>query len=336
MTAQHSDTLSDRQMDKGFQPARWLPGPHLQTIWASLIRPWPELPTRRERVELPDGDFIDLDWAETEQPMMANAPIVVVIHGLEGSIRSRYAAGIMRTLVQRGARPVLMNLRGCSGEPNRLPRRYHSGETGDLAFLVEMLRGHYPGHPIVAIGYSLGGNMLLKWLGETGANNPLSAAVAVSVPFDLERSSQRLKRGFSRLYAWALLRSLKDSIIEKIGRFSLPLTDHQLRSVANFWEFDELVTAPLHGFSSARDYYRRSSSRQYLKTIRVPTLVLHSRDDPFLYPDALPRGEEISDQVQLELTRGGGHVGFVSGAPWAPRYWLEERIPDWLLGQLKA
>jgi predicted alpha/beta-fold hydrolase len=291
--------------------------------------------TRRERVELPDGDFLDLDWVN-HRPAASEPPIVLVIHGLEGSLRSRYAAGIMRTLARQGLQPVLMNLRGCSGEPNRLPRRYHSGETGDLAYVVDLLQGRYPGRPIAAIGYSLGGNMLLKWLGETGRHNPLATAVAVSVPFDLERSSERLRQGFSRLYAWALLRSLKHSIVEKLNRFSLPLTTRQLRAIGDFQEFDELITAPLHGFDGAHDYYQRASSRQYLNNIDIPTLVLHSRDDPFLYPDALPNGNEISDQVQLELTRGGGHVGFVTGSPWAPRYWLEERIPAWLQTQLRA
>jgi len=330
MTAQNPAQQAQRDHGQEFRPAPWLPGPHLQTLWASLVRPWPAVETRRERVELPDGDFVDLDWAKAE----SDGPIVLVIHGLEGSLRSRYAAGIMRALGGRGVQTVLMNLRGCSGEPNRLPRRYHSGETGDLATIVDLLQRRYPGRPLAAVGYSLGGNMLLKWLGETGAANPLSAAVAVSVPFDLERSSQRLGKGFSRLYAWALLRSLKESIAEKLDRFSLPITPGQLRAVEDFWQFDDLVTAPLHGFDGARDYYQRSSSRHYLGGIGIPTLVLHSRDDPFLYPDALPEQNELSDQVELELTRGGGHVGFVTGSPWAPRYWLEERIPAWLQGRL--
>jgi predicted alpha/beta-fold hydrolase len=326
--------VQERNMNHSpvFRPAPWLPGPHLQTLWASLIRKWPAVETTRERVELPDGDFIDLDWARSE----ADGPIVIVIHGLEGSLRTRYAAGIMRTLAAQGLRPVLMNLRGCSGEPNRLARRYHSGETGDLAHIVGLLQQRHPGRPMAAIGYSLGGNMLLKWLGETGSANPLIAAVAVSVPFDLQLSSQRLGEGFSRLYAWALLRSLKRSIAEKIGRFPLPLTKQQLRTIANFWQFDDQITAPLHGFTNARDYYEQSSSRRFLGDIQVPTLVVHSKDDPFLYPDALPDRAELSPQVQLELLRGGGHVGFVSGPPWAPHYWLEERIPVWLQGRLQA
>jgi len=332
MTAQNPVRQPQQAQRNEFRAAVWLPGPHLQTLWGSLIRPWPAIDTRRERIELPDGDFIDLDWANTE----SDGPIVLVIHGLEGSIRSRYAAGIMRTLSAQGLRPVLMNLRGCSGEPNRLPRRHHSGETGDLAHIVELLQRRHPGRPLAAIGYSLGGNMLLKWLGETGDSNPLATAVAVSVPFDLARSSQRLGRGFSRLYAWALLRSLKGSIAEKLGRFSLPISAGQLHAIADFWQFDDLVTAPLHGFDGALDYYVRSSSRGFLSGIRIPTLVLHSRDDPFLYPDALPKPSELSEQVQLELTRGGGHVGFVAGPPWAPRYWLEERIPAWLQSHLTA
>ncbi|MBD3671516.1 MAG: hydrolase [Gammaproteobacteria bacterium] len=315
-----------------FRPALWLPGPNLQTLWAGLVRKRPHIMTRRERLELPDGDFIDLDWADAG--LDETSPLVIVVHGLEGSIRSRYAAGIMKTLHALGIRTVLMNLRGCSGEPNRLARRYHSGDTGDLAYLVDWVRARQPDAELGAVGYSLGGNVLLKWLGETGSDNPLTTAVAVSVPFQLKRSSQRLGHGLSRLYERVLLRSLKRSIEEKLARFELPLDAGELANISSMYEFDDRVTAPLHGFQDAEEYYERASSRQFLGSIQTPTLILHAEDDPFMYPDVAPTTGELSPQVQLELSRHGGHVGFVSGPPWAPRYWLDQRISLWLTERL--
>ncbi|HSD96555.1 MAG TPA: hydrolase [Sulfuricaulis sp.] len=313
-------------MDGCFKAAWWCRGPHGQTLWARLARRPPHVALWRERLELPDGDFIDLDWTEK-----GSGPIVIVLHGLEGSSDSPYARGLLRAIERRGWRGVVMHFRGCSGEPNRLARSYHSGDTGDLTFLVTTLRRREPRAPLAAVGFSLGGNVLLKWLGKAGGVTPLHAAVAVSVPFVLHGAADRLQQGFSRLYQWQLLRSLRHTVEAKQRHMELPLKIRDLSALKNFRDFDENVTAPLHGFDSADHYYTVSSSRQYLGEITVPTLLLHARDDPFMTASAIPRPDELSESVTLELSPHGGHVGFVAGIwPWRPRYWLDERIPAYL------
>lgn len=308
----------------------WCRGPHLQTLWPYLLRAAPRVDLRRERLELPDGDFLDLDWTTG-----AHGPIVLVVHGLEGSSDSKYARGILRAIHTRGWRGVLMHLRGCSGEINRLPRRYHSGETGDLAHVIGVLRARFPANPLAAVGYSLGGNMLLKYLGEQRQPAPLVAAVGVSVPFLLDDSANRMNRGFSRLYQRALVRRLQRATLAKQQRMRLPITTDDVMCLGSFWEFDEHVTAPLHGFHGARHYYTESSSRRFLSAITVPTLLIHAADDPFMTPAVIPSTSELSPATQLELSPEGGHVGFVTGPwPWRARYWLEERIPGYLAGYL--
>lgn len=308
-----------------FKPAWWLPGPHLQTLWPTLCRRSIQtLPLKKERIELYDGDFVDLMWAGEEK-----GPIVLLLHGLEGSIESPYAKGMMQAIVNRGWRSVLMHFRGCSGEPNRLQRGYHSGDTADVAYVVSYLQKRYGNVPMGAIGFSLGGNVLLKWLGETANQNPLSAAIAVSVPFELHRAAERVSKGFSKLYQWHLVKSLCDRLIDKFQEAEgLPFKVAQLKKIRSIREFDDCVTAPLHGFENASDYYLKSSSRQFLKKIQVPTLVLHAKDDPFMTEDVIPFSHELSSCVTLEVAEKGGHVGFVSGKyPWKPLYWLEERAP---------
>ncbi len=318
--------------DFRFEAAWWCPGPHGQTLWAPLFRLRPRIRSRRERLELPDGDFIDLDWGGR-----AGAPIVIILHGLEGGSRSHYARGMFAALEQHGMRPVVMHFRGCSGEPNRLARGYHSGETSDLAFLVQTLRLREPGTPLAAIGYSLGGNVLVKWLGETGATAGLYAAAAVSVPFMLQDSAQRLNRGFARTYRHYLLASLRRSLRRKFRGMTPPFCAASAAAARSFQVFDEAVTAPMHGFSSAEHYYSSSSSRPYLRHIAVPTLVVHAADDPFLSHSAIPAANELSPQVIFELFPHGGHVGFIDGGwPWRPHFWLENRIPRFLAQQLGA
>lgn len=296
------------------------------------MRRTPDLTLRRERLELPDGDFLDLDWTDN-----ADGPIVLVLHGLEGSSNSKYARGLLAAVRRRGWRGVVMHFRGCSGIPNRLPRSYHSGETGDLAHVVEELRRREPATALAVVGYSLGGNVLLKWLGETGATAPLAAAVAVSPPFVLSRAADRLERGFSRVYQWALLRRLRASVMAKLVYTPLPFDGQTLVGFHTFRQFDEHVTAPLHGFRGAEDYYTRSSCRQFLRGIAVPTLIVHARDDPFTTEEAIPAAHELAPSVTLELYAHGGHVGFVAGVlPWRARYWLEERIPGYLKGFLES
>ncbi len=294
----------------------------MQTLWPYLFRRTPQVELKRERIELPDGDFLDLDWSTNN-----SGPIVVILHGLEGSSDSKYVRGLLKAVHERGWRGVVMHFRGCSGEPNRLPRSYHSGETGDLVHVVNLLRRREPETPLFVVGFSLGGNVLLKWLGETGAQAPIKAAVAVSVPFLLGESAKRLDQGFSRLYQWGLMRSMRNAVAGKRRLMKLPLRIEDLSALRTFRDFDEHVTAPLHGFVGAEDYYLRSSSRQYLRGIQVPTLIVQSCDDPFMTDAVIPQDGELSSAIELELYDGGGHVGFIEGAlPWRPEYWLEERV----------
>jgi hypothetical protein len=228
-----------------------------------------------------------------------------------------------------------MHFRGCSGEPNRLDGSYHSGHTEDIRFLVEMLRNRFPDTPICTIGYSLGGNALLKYLGEAGSRTPVTACVAVSVPYILHDSAARLSNGLSRLYQHRLLRSLRNKVRIKFRDKPPPFPLNRLKELNTFHKFDDLITSPLHGFNGADDYYSRSSSRQYLSGIRVPTLLIHSKDDPFMTPVAIPGKEELSDSVILELTDRGGHVGFVGGiVPWKAEYWLEKKIVEFIESNL--
>ena len=306
-----------------FRPAWWLPGPHLQTLWPALLRRRGKPALLRERIELGDGDFLDLDWNDGAGP---TTPVVLLLHGLEGSSASPYAWGLLAAFARRGWPAAVMHFRGCSGEPNRLERSYHSGETGDLAWLADEVGRRHPHRPLFAVGVSLGGNVLLKWLGETGTGSPLAGAAAVSVPFDLGQCADRIERGFSRVYRRYLVGQLHRTVREKFGsRDTSPVDLAKLSRWRTFREFDENVTAPLHGFEGAEDYYRRASSGPYVSRIRVPTLIVQARNDPFLPGSVLPR---VSTSVRLEASPGGGHAGFVSGiVPGRPRYWLDERIP---------
>jgi hypothetical protein len=310
-----------------FRPAWWCRGAHMQTLWPYLMRPRPRVSLQRERLELPDGDFLDLDWLATD----SRGPIVLILHGLEGSSNSKYALGLLQAARVRGWRGVVLHFRGCSGEPNRLTRSYHSGETSDLAHVVALLKQRDPQAPLFVVGYSLGGNVLLKWLGETGARTPIHAAVAVSVPFLLGAAADRLEVGFSRLYQWELMQRMRRSVRKKSQTVALPLDLAQVARLRTFREFDEHVTARLHGFAGAEDYYAQSSSRQFLHRIATPTLIVHSKDDPFMTSGTVPTRAELSAAIEFELCDTGGHVGFVADSlPWRPRFWLEEKIPAFL------
>lgn len=319
----------------GFVAPGWARNAHLQTVWAPLFRRHTPPPRRRERFPLPDGDFLALDWTD-EDPVR---PLVVVLHGLAGSGDSTYVVGIQNALCASEISSVVMHFRGAGGEPNRLARGYHSGETGDLDTLIGGIVARFPQRPLALLGYSLGGNVALKWLGELGGRAPVVAACAVSVPFELAPCSARLDRGFSRLYRDRLLRELvtgiaiKERALRAAGATAeadrlAALGD--LSRIRSFREYDDRVVAPLHGFRDADDYYAHSGARRFLADIRRPTLVLHARDDPFMTPAVVPARTEVATCVQLEVSAHGGHVGFVQGSPWRPRYWLEARIPSWL------
>ena len=313
-----------------FEPAWWLPGANLQTLWPYYFRRSAQVDLTRERLELPDGDFVDLCLTGN-----AGSPVVAVFHGLEGCVDSHYVKSVLAAIEKRGWLGVLMHFRGCSGEHNRLARTYHSGDTGDIGFLIDSLHQRFPGVPIAAIGYSLGGNALLKYLGEADRNGQVHAAAAVSVPYVLAEGAKRLNTGFSRLYQRRLIGLLKRKIIDKFSARDCPLDISEVPKLNDFFSFDDKITAPLHGFAGVEDYYTRSSSRQYLRSINVPVLLVHARDDPFMTEDVIPAEDELSEYVQLELAQNGGHIGFVSGkAPGYPVYWLEQRIIEFLDGYL--
>lgn len=308
-----------------FKPAWWLRSPHLQTLWPVFFRKRFQLDLVVEQVELDDGDFIDICWSKK-----LSDKTVLVLHGLEGDITSHYVNGIMYQLERSGYQPVFMHFRGCSGRMNRLPRAYHSGDTGDLAFIVEHIKNTTGAYPYAAVAYSLGGNVLLKWLGETDELNPLIKAVAVSVPFRLQDAAQRLEAGLSKIYREHLLISLRKTYTKKFEKMSSPLSV-DVKQLKSFWDYDDKVTAPLHGFSGAQDYYEQCSSRQYLKNIQVATLVIHSADDPFMFVSTTPDKSELSKNVEFLLTANGGHVGFVSGSNMLKtEYWSERKIIEFL------
>ncbi|PPD34466.1 MAG: hydrolase [Methylomonas sp.] len=323
-----------------FQPAWWLKNPHLQTLYPALLRKSPPLQRQRQRLITPDDDFIDLDWyGDTRNPL------VILLHGLSGSSASGYILGLQQALSINGISSVAMNFRGCSGEPNRKARSYHSGETEDIHFVYQYIRQCHPDSALAAVGFSLGGNVLLKWLGEQGENVSLQAAVAVSVPLVLSECASRLDTGFSRVYRKHLLDELKLYIHNK----HRCLTHHRLFAEADklnqlgdlsdihsFWQYDDRVVAKLHGYQNASDYYHHASSRQFLSTIKNPTLVIHAEDDPFMTPDVVPNAGELSPQVLVEIYTTGGHVGFIgSKDALTPSYWLDSRIPAFLKPHLQ-
>lgn len=309
-----------------FKPSWWLRSPHLQTLWPVFFKKRHQLDLIDEQVELEDGDFLDLCWSKS-----SSDKVVLVLHGLEGSIASHYINGIIHELECSGCRPVLMHFRGCSGRVNRLARAYHSGETGDLDFIVNYIKDKTGHFPHAAVGYSLGANVLLKWLGETGESNPLKKAVAVSVPFRLHDAAKRLEKGVSKIYREHLLKSLRQTYIEKFNKIKSPL-DVDVNQLKSFWDYDDQVTAPLHGFSGAQEYYDKCSSRQYLKNIAVPTRVVHALDDPFMFDTTVPDAEELNHNIDLLIATHGGHVGFVSGSiPFFTSYWCEKKVVEHLV-----
>lgn len=314
-----------------FKPAWWLKNAHVQTIFPTFLRRLQRPIVREERFELPDGDFVDLAWAETG--IAPDAPLVIFLHGLGGDVNSKYIVGLLHAVNQRGWRGVLMHFRGAGREPNRLARAYHSGDTADLDYFLRILHEREPQTKKAVVGFSLGGNVLLKWLGEQGQQSLIHGAAAVSVPFQLGLVADKINRGFSRFYQNYLLKRLRQVFNRKLEHLAKPIPEslRRLNDCQCFWTFDEYITAPLNGYAHVHDYYRESSSRQFLIDIATPTLIIHAKDDPFMVPAVIPRAEELSKDIVLEVSEHGGHVGFISGQiPGRPIYWLDERIPQFL------
>jgi predicted alpha/beta-fold hydrolase len=328
-----------------FHPAPWLAGPHAQTLWGRLARSRRRVALSREVLQTPDGDDLVLDHVDGP----AGSPRVIVLHGLEGSSHSVYVQGLLSAIARRGWRGTAMNFRSCARDlgdlarmlPNRRPRLYHSGETEDLDFLARTLSAREPRAPLSAVGVSLGGNVLLKWLGEARAPRPVTAAVAISTPYDLAASASHLESIVGRLYTANFLSTLKRKAADTARRFAEAAARIDLpRTLAarTFREFDDAANAPLHGFAGADDYYRRASSLAFLPGIAAPTLCLSAEDDPFLPREALARARRAAPAaVEFLVTRRGGHIGFVSGAaPWRARYFAEDLATAWLKSALKT
>jgi len=327
----------------------WMPGGHLQTIFASLLSKGPEVKYRRERWELNDGDFIDVDWAEAVPENQATAshdadltlsespehkkPVLVIFHGLEGSSQSQYAKSLIGAAISKGWHGAVIHFRGCSGEPNRLPRVYYAGDSLEIDTMLSRIRSIYPDNPVYTVGYSLGGNALLKWLGEFGANSMLniSKAVAVSAPIDLKASAVSLDDGLNRiLYTPIFVDSMRPKALELSKRFPGLLDDKRIRDAKTIHDMDNAVTSVLYGAEDASDYYSKNASKPYLKNITLPTLIINAKNDPFMPAQFLPTAEEVSSSVTLDYQEQGGHVGFYSPFVNNEKSWLPSRIIEFL------
>lgn len=310
-----------------FTASAWLRGAHAQTIFASQFCPRPRVAYRRERWDTPDGDFIDVDFLAGPAPD-PRTPCLIVFHGLEGSSRSHYARSLMDLARCHGWQAAVAHFRGCGGEPNRLPRAYHSGDSAEIDWILHRFTERLPAAPLHVVGVSLGGNALLKWLGEQGAAaaSRISAAASLCAPLDLQAAGAALDHGFTRIYAWNFLSTLKRKALDTLTRFPGLFDGERLRRARTMREFDDVFTAPLHGFRDVDDYWTRASSKPVLGAIGVPTLLINALDDPFMPASVLPGPAEVSAQVQLEYPARGGHVGFVSGALPGDSGWPARRI----------
>ncbi|MGB0865652.1 MAG: hydrolase [Granulosicoccaceae bacterium] len=305
-----------------FKAPWWCRNPHLQTLVAARLRAIKAPSIKPERLLTPDNDFLDLHWFGC-----TDGPLVLIFHGLEGSSDSPYARGLMHALDSQNLGGAVMHFRGCSGEPNRQPQSYHCGHTEDIAWLLEQLAQRYPEKKLLAVGYSIGAAALLNTLAQENLPEQLTLSLAVSPPFEPRSGSIRMSQGFSRIYQHTLVQDCVLSARAKLAAgIKLPIDIDKLDTAKTFWQFDHHVTAPLHGFSSADDYYTRAAPRQRLSEIQRLCHIIHSHDDPFFEPSMIPNEDELGPKTTLELSRHGGHVGYVCGTPWRPNYWLEQRL----------
>jgi predicted alpha/beta-fold hydrolase len=313
-----------------YSPAWWIPGGHLQTLWGKLFRRQTPALTVLERWDTPDGDFLELHRLTARR----DAPRLLLLHGLEGTVRSHYAQALLNEAARRGWGADLLIFRSCGSELNLTRRFYHSGETGDVAFILDRILDEFPASQVALAGVSLGGNVLLKFLGERGEDLPpqIKAAAAISVPFDLARSSMRVNRGFSKFYQRFFLNSLRKKAQEKARRFPDLASQDGIAALRTLEDFDNLITGPLHGFRDAQDYYARSSSLPYLKNIRLDTLLLSALDDPMLPAEVLDEVREVARYnaaLEVDFVDKGGHAGFITGSvPWRPFYYAEYRVGE--------
>ncbi|WP_455222036.1 hydrolase [Kaarinaea lacus] len=313
-----------------FQPSWWLRNRHVQTILPFLLKTNNNIPYKKQKLELPDGDFVDVFWCDTEKkPQHEVQPLVIVLHGMGGCFQSHYIPGMVKALLSRGYRVAFLHARGCSGEPNRLPVTFHAADTSELQQLVLTAKEENPDQPVAALGFSLGGSIILKWLAENNGNNLLAAAVTMSIPFDLSETADKINTGFSRVYQQYLLRQLKTLAIRKTALHPAPLSTQEIQRIKTLRDYDNRMTAKINGFETVDNYYRIASCKQYLKNIRTPTLIIHAIDDPFVPVDSIPTENELATQVILELSQRGGHVGFIHHHAHQARY-CETRAPAFL------
>lgn len=313
--------------ESSYRAPFWLPGGHVQTIYPALFRKVPHVTAEIERLELADGDFIDLEWARTGQPRLA-----ILSHGLEAFAGTEYIQGMAAALVHHGWDVLAWTFRGCGLEPNRLLRMYHSGATEDLDAVVSHAIGSHPATSIDLIGFSLGGNLTLKYLGENPGKLPprIRRAVTFSVPCDLACSSRTLAKWSNKIYMERFLIKMKAKIRMKKRMFPEPLDLTGLGRIRTFQEFDDRFTAPIHGFRDAADYWAKNSCRQFLPQIILPTLLVNAQNDPFLGADCYPRDEAAaSEAFHFESPKSGGHVGFTPRGG-GTEYWSESRAIQFL------
>jgi hypothetical protein len=312
----------------------WLPGGNLQTIVAAKLgRRYAETPPvyARERWTTPDQDFIDLDWLDGAVP--SGAPLLVLFHGLEGSSKSHYAESFAAFASEQHLAYVVVHFRGCSGELNHAPRAYHSGDYEEIGWILDRLRQRHIG-PLLAVGISLGGNALLRWAQESGnlAGRVVSALASVCAPVDLAASGACIGRGFNRqVYTRMFLQSMKPKALRKLEQFPGLFDGGALRAAKDLYAFDNIFTAPLHGFKDTDAYWREASAKPGLNQIRVPALVLNALNDPFVPAASLPLAGDVGNWVKLWQPNQGGHVGFPSGAPPSRLFWLPQAVGAWLL-----
>ncbi|WP_087017581.1 hydrolase [Thaumasiovibrio subtropicus] len=320
--------------DNHFTPLTGCSHPHLQTLLPRFLRRQPLFTPRNQRLVTPDGDFIDLAW--TTNNAEKHAPLFVLFHGLEGCFHSPYANGLLHSAAQQGWLGVMMHFRGCSGEPNRYAASYHSGHTHDARYVLQWLQRHHPQRQIIAVGISLGGNMLANYLAQYRQDTKICAAQIVSAPLQLASCAKRIQQGFSKIYQAYLLNSLKKRAAKKQQAFpaQFVLDSQQILNISNLYQFDDVVTAPLNGFKDAQDYYAKCSALPRLSDITIPCRFIHAIDDPFMDKSVIPARETLPDNIHYDLLDRGGHVGFVGGTLRAPHFWLEQTVPSWFQAAL--
>jgi predicted alpha/beta-fold hydrolase len=315
-----------------FTAGRYIHNPHLQTILPLLLS-HAKVDYHREELCFQDGDFTEIVWSE-EPEAKVFSDIIVLFHGLGGSSESAYIQEMMAHLKQIGHLGVLMHFRGCGSRTNNTIRSYHAGETEDARFFINTLKQSFPQARLHAIGYSLGGNMLLKLISTYTESSPLDSAIAVSTPLELEACTLHLSKGLAKIYQRYLLKELKAHLLQKAYKLdlvtTLGLSVKRIKAIKSIYEFDDIYTAPVHGFSDAHEYYALNSSKQFLAKIKIPTLMIHAYDDPFMPASVFPSDTELSKSIQFELYENGGHVGFIEGSLFRPSFWLQKRIQSFI------